>query len=314
MGTLARPRLILERRAKAFERHLPGAFGGDVEGVHEARVASRRLREVLPLLAAVEDSEAYRGLRRDMRSVTRALGPVRELDVAIEHLAGLAETSPEFVEAIVSVRAFTEARRDEAFTESRLQLSEMQAHRMRRRVSDLAKGLDDEGAVSRCAGLVADRLASRRVALHDATQSAGAVYAPGPLHDLRIALKKHRYAMEIAAELLRSRGKLALKRSKQLQDVLGELHDLVVLAARVKDYRLEARRRPLTTILTRLSDHLDGCLRTLHLEFLARRDHLAFILERSEHAIVAIRRAQAVTGSEPDAPAAPEAADEGIGP
>jgi CHAD domain-containing protein len=176
---------------------------------------------------------------------------------------------------------------------------------MRRRVAGLAKALDASDAVSRCAGMVADRLAARRVALHDAAQSAGAVYAPGPLHDLRIALKKHRYAMEIAAELLRSRGKRALTRSKHLQDVLGELHDLVVLAARVQDYRSAARRRPLTTVLKRLADHLDGRLRTLHLDYLARRGDLAFILEQSERAVRAIRLAQAERSASASAPAAP---------
>jgi len=305
MGTLARPRVILDRRAKAFERHLPDAFGGDVEGIHQARVASRRLREVLPLLGVVIEPDVLLELRRDMRGVTRALGPVRELDVAIDHLAGLAESAPAFQEAIVAVRAFTQSQRDEAFVETRRQLADAAAHRLRRRVSVLAKTLDDPDAVVRCASMVAERLAGRRIALSDASLAAGTVYAPGPLHDLRIALKKHRYAMEIALEVRRSRAKLALKRTKQLQDVLGELHDLAVLVARVEDYRLATRRRPLSTILKRLSDHLDGSLRTLHLGYLTEREHLAFILEESERAIDAIRGALPARDASSGTPPAP---------
>ncbi len=43
--------IAAERRARALKRHLPAAIGGDGIGVHQARVASRRLREAVPVLA-----------------------------------------------------------------------------------------------------------------------------------------------------------------------------------------------------------------------------------------------------------------------
>ena len=49
-----RPRVttqLLTRRALAFKRHLRAAVEGDGHGVHQARVASRRLREAVPVLA-----------------------------------------------------------------------------------------------------------------------------------------------------------------------------------------------------------------------------------------------------------------------
>ena len=57
---------------------MPGAVGGDAEALHQARVASRRIREALPL-----EIRPPRKLMRQVRRITRALGPVRELDVAL---------------------------------------------------------------------------------------------------------------------------------------------------------------------------------------------------------------------------------------
>ena len=58
---------------------------GDVDAVHRSRVATRRLREALPLVKG--RGRERRRLRRELRSVTRSLGPIRELDVALS-LAG----------------------------------------------------------------------------------------------------------------------------------------------------------------------------------------------------------------------------------
>ena len=68
-------------------RRAAGGASGDVTSVHRARVASRRLREVLPVLAEAAGSDALDRGGKQVRRITRALGPVRELDVALGHLA-----------------------------------------------------------------------------------------------------------------------------------------------------------------------------------------------------------------------------------
>src|SRR4051812_8443430 len=79
MRTAATEHLIRQRIA-ALGRLLDGARAGDVSSLHHARVATRRLREALPLIA-----EGHKGekLTRSLRRLTRSLGPVRELDVAM---------------------------------------------------------------------------------------------------------------------------------------------------------------------------------------------------------------------------------------
>ena len=50
-ATAGRSELLIRQRLGALTRTLPGARAGDVSAIHQARVATRRLREALPLVA-----------------------------------------------------------------------------------------------------------------------------------------------------------------------------------------------------------------------------------------------------------------------
>src|SRR4029450_7084182 len=78
--TAGRFELLIRQRLGALSRTLPPARAGDVTSVHQARVATRRVREVLPLITPGSSLQKH---RRRVRRLTRALGPVRELDVAL---------------------------------------------------------------------------------------------------------------------------------------------------------------------------------------------------------------------------------------
>ena len=80
---------ILRQRLVSLLTAMPAAQSGDETSVHQARVASRRLREALPVLGTSADAHALDRVDRRVRRITRALGPVRELDVALLLLAEL---------------------------------------------------------------------------------------------------------------------------------------------------------------------------------------------------------------------------------
>src|SRR5262245_40206134 len=73
------PEAIFRKRARAFSRDMEGIHDGDAAALHRTRVASRRLRELLPILGL--EREESRKLSRRLKKVTRRLGTVRELDV-----------------------------------------------------------------------------------------------------------------------------------------------------------------------------------------------------------------------------------------
>ena len=86
------PVRLLRQRLLSLLDALPAAASGDVTSVHRARVASRRLREVLPVLAEAADSDAMDRAGKQVRRITQALGPIRELDVALVAAARISST------------------------------------------------------------------------------------------------------------------------------------------------------------------------------------------------------------------------------
>ncbi len=68
-------------------RAVPVALAGeDPEGVHDVRVASRRLRAAMDVAAGCFPSSWYRPLHRAAKEITGALGEVRDRDVLLESL------------------------------------------------------------------------------------------------------------------------------------------------------------------------------------------------------------------------------------
>jgi CHAD domain-containing protein len=128
------------------------------------------------------------------------------------------------------------------------------------------------------------RVARRATALRAAIENAAGIYLPDRLHDVRIAVKKMRYAMELARELSGSRALAAIRSLKEAQDLLGRMHDLEILIARTR----AVQGSPIGTNL-RLSGDLDRLVRRLETEcrqlhghYMALRHKLLAICDRVE--------------------------------
>jgi len=89
---------LLQKRLEQFTRLLHELHAGDVRALHRTRVASRRLREILPVLQLKHDVAARLGRR--LRHVTAELGRVRELDVLLGAVAELRDSGRHDVQAL----------------------------------------------------------------------------------------------------------------------------------------------------------------------------------------------------------------------
>lgn len=88
-------RKLIATRFDILWRNIPAAVvGEDIEGVHDVRVASRRLRAAMDVAVDCFPAEWYRPLHRKAKEITSALGAVRDLDVQIEALAFQRLNSP----------------------------------------------------------------------------------------------------------------------------------------------------------------------------------------------------------------------------
>jgi hypothetical protein len=78
---------LIGERWRAVWRTIPAALEGtDIEGVHDVRVASRRLRAAMDIAAPVFPQRWFRDLHRTAKQITGALGEVRDRDVLLEAL------------------------------------------------------------------------------------------------------------------------------------------------------------------------------------------------------------------------------------
>ena len=226
--------LLLRQRLAVLTRLLPSAHSGDVSAIHQARVATRRLREALPL---VTRGSRRRKLKKIASRLTRALGSVRELDVAVLNLDELASDVSLPTEGINHLRVIINEERQRQWADMVRQIDRVDLDRFERKALAAARrAMERAGEQSDPWRLraVIKRASRRALTLQSAIDNAGGIYLPDRLHQVRIAVKKLRYTLEIAKELSRSRASARLRTLKNVQDLLGRMHDLDVLIMRIR--------------------------------------------------------------------------------
>jgi CHAD domain-containing protein len=274
--TAGRSELLIRQRLGALTRMLPGARAGDVTAIHQARVATRRLREALPLIAR---GSSGRKVARVVRRLTRALGPVRELDVALLTLAELSGSRDVPRSGVSALQQVIRQERSRLHADMRRTVDRCDLQKLSEKLLIAAKKHDESAPRPRAADskqLIAARARAARRAerLSGSIENAAAIYLPDRLHEVRIAVKKLRYAMEIVRELSGSRATVRIMTLKRAQDLLGRIHDLEVLIARTRAIQGSANAPTL-----RVSADMDLLVRRLETE--CRRLHGRYITMRA---------------------------------
>ena len=102
-----------------------------------------------------------------------------------------------------------------------------------------------------------------------AIAAAGHMYAPEPLHQVRIAAKKLRYALELAEDAGIKSASAPVRAVKRVQDTLGRLHDLQVLQTHVAAVQASRDRSLPDGGLAIVSRALEDECRHLHARYVA---------------------------------------------
>ena len=211
--------------------------GRDPEGVHQMRVAIRRLRSALSIFRKLIPADQLAWLQTDAKQAIGALGPARDWDVFVaDLLAPVIAARPDDTglkalrtRARSRVRAgYRRAQRhleSPDYTRFVLQFGQWLEQRAWRR--------HDEAEQSKQLALPAADFAGKLLdKRHKRTLSKGRRFAGLPVeqrHELRIALKKLRYSIEFFKPLFdKTLVKPLHSRAKALQEELGHLNDVAV--------------------------------------------------------------------------------------
>ena len=273
------PQLFLARNLNALRSQWNGVRDGEIESVHQARVATRRIRAALPLL--VQATQADRVLFKD---IGRRLGRVRELDVAEGLLAALERQLPSSACGIAALRRDLRAKQDRARVKmlKGLDRIDLRAEAQHIRHASLAGHL--AGYWRDIPSEIRHEVVAASDAVRTAIVHAGGVYMPNRLHSVRIAAKKLRYSFEIADDTSVVTGTHIVPRLKKEQETLGRLHDLQVLLAHVRKYRSTKGAEPVSDELAVLEAVLWAECQALHGKYLIRRERMLALCDMCRHA------------------------------
>ena len=228
-------RTILRRHFKQLRSTEQGVRKGDVESVHDMRVAIRRIRAVLEVLGGTAyDPALARSLRRGLKQLAASLGSVRDVEVWMQNVDAYASGLDAGERSgLVPLQQALRARRE---ANRAAMLGELGGKRTRRLLEEVERLVSTPGAgvLAQAEGLpgmprrVRDAAGSALWARLEAVQAFGPVmpHAPVPvMHELRIACKRLRYTLELFAGALGDEAKALRNEIVAAQENLGMLND-----------------------------------------------------------------------------------------
>lgn len=208
-------------------------YGTDVEGVHQMRVALRRLRSAFTLFRKILGRENSAALLAELDWLTDALGKARDLDVFVTQTLPAIIAQFESHAGLLKLRDKALAAKVEAYNEVRTTLLSQRYHCL---LLTLAAWLENErwheNAHNAKRAKVLDIATTALTKRHKQLRMRGKRLVhmhPEERHATRIAAKKLRYAAEFFASLYSSaKSRSFISKLSQLQDQLGVLNDITI--------------------------------------------------------------------------------------
>ena len=290
-AALAGIRLVLDTRFEEMYGFRQAALDwSDPEGVHSMRVASRRLRSAMRDFMPYLRQRGLSSVLKETKNIAATLGEVRDQDVAIMALEKLEKQSSPAVAAALKLliddrKELRNASRDklnsvlvtddmsDIRSEFMLRVEEATALRKSRdQGKSRGPGNSHGSGKSHETQLTYSKMSAVVILdrLKELEKLSDGLYKPfdiEPLHDMRIAAKRLRYAMELFQQCWGRSLLIHAKQAARLQTALGEVHDCDVwienLGKRINDARKQKQEEHIAAFIWLLSHFVK--IRTKHL-------------------------------------------------
>jgi len=219
--------------------------GDDPDAIHDMRVASRRLQQVLDLIFPTPQPREIRRLRRKIQRCRRALGDLRNCDVLLQQVEGrLTRKRCPDREAWTAVKQHLRERRSESFRRAIRKMGKVNFVVFQMRAKEILDRL--KPTPNRDPSLHPSVHPDRPVfepfpvrltqalagVWKDSEEKAAASHReknPPSIHAARIAAKRLRYLLEVVNQFKIAGSSNALTWLKKIQQYLGDWHDMEVL-------------------------------------------------------------------------------------
>jgi CHAD domain-containing protein len=217
---------------------------GDPEGVHRARVASRRLRSDLRTFRSTLQPQWLDPIREELRWLGSVLGEARDADVMLARIQARSESVPPTESpGVAQIVDALDHRRKEAHA---VLLETLRSDRYVALLDRLVEAAHEPAvnpdADAPVRDIASDLLDGPWKHLRSAAKAARKQPGDTELHTVRIRAKRVRYAADAVAPLLGKPARRFADAAADLQSILGEQHDAVVAEAWLRTWAAADRR------------------------------------------------------------------------
>jgi len=193
--------------------------------VHDLRVAIRRCRSIAAVMREIDPAPAWHEMRSLPKKLFRKLGELRDTQIMDEWVAGHGAENDKLRVALHAFFHESEPKLQQEALRLAAKFDDKRWQRLEGKLLKRVRLVPPESLAAQC--LAVERLNEAKE-LHSKALRAD---KPAAWHALRIGLKKFRYTVE---SLLPQEYQAWSPNLKQLQDTLGEVHDLDVLRVIIK--------------------------------------------------------------------------------
>ncbi len=223
----------------------------DIEGVHQMRVAARRLRSALRDFLPLMKKPPLRKTRKTLKEIADALGAVRDEDVAIlalENLlsaAAIDKTGGQIKEGIEKLLEERRAVRERAQVNL---IEHLKSDHLTKLHEDFIAALDKAVRKKKQTRVVSFNEAGREAvaaSLDELCELGASLYKPFDIerqHEMRIAAKRLRYAVELFTACWGEKIAPFAVEIAEMQSILGEVHDCDVWLESLSE-RMRGKKR-----------------------------------------------------------------------
>ena len=238
----------MSRVLKALRRVQKSA---DPESVHRLRVALRRCRSLARLMEEVDLHPSWAQMRRVSRKLFRTLGELRDTQILEKGMKTVAPANNSLRHTLLKVFERREKKPLARAQRAVEQFDQRTWTHLARRLQKRARFVSPDSPAAECLAL------ERYQELRRLHVRAVRTEQPKPWHELRVAVKRFRYAID---SMLPARAADWDAGLREMQDLLGEIHDLDILLNAMRSESVDANAPSVGAIRRRIFARRQACI------------------------------------------------------